>query len=31
LEKLDFMGFSVAGFGFSEKDDFPYHIFQRRN
>jgi len=29
LEKLDFMGFSVAGFVFSEKDDFPYPYFPK--
>lgn len=29
LEKLDFMGFSVVGFGFSEKSDFPFPYFPK--
>lgn len=29
LEKLDFMGFPVAGFGFSEKKDFPYPYYSK--
>ncbi len=27
LEKLAYMGFKVAGFGFSEKNDFPYTYY----
>ncbi|MBN3581863.1 glyoxylate/hydroxypyruvate reductase A [Algoriphagus aestuarii] len=29
LEKLSFMGFEVAGFGFSEKRDFPYSYYSK--
>ncbi|UZD23787.1 glyoxylate/hydroxypyruvate reductase A [Algoriphagus halophytocola] len=29
LEKLDFMGFPVAGFGFSEKKDFPFPYYSK--
>ncbi|TDQ18791.1 glyoxylate/hydroxypyruvate reductase A [Algoriphagus boseongensis] len=29
LDKLNYMGFSVAGFGFSEKSDFPYPYFSK--
>lgn len=29
LDKLDYMGFPVFGFGFSEKEDFPYPYFSK--
>lgn len=29
LDKLSFMGFEVAGFGFSEKENFPYPYFSK--
>lgn len=29
LEKLAFMGFDVVGFGFSEKEDFPYPYYSK--
>ena len=29
LEKLSFMGFEVAGYGFSEKKDFPYPYYSK--
>lgn len=29
LDKLNYLGFSVCGFGFSEKDNFPYSYFSK--
>jgi glyoxylate/hydroxypyruvate reductase len=29
LDKLNYMGFSVVGFGFSEKNDFPFPYYSR--
>ena len=29
LDKLNYMGFDVVGFGFSEKEDFPYPYFSK--
>lgn len=29
LDKLNYMGFSVCGFGFSEKEDFPYPYYSK--
>jgi glyoxylate/hydroxypyruvate reductase A len=31
LDKLNYLGFSVAGFGFSEKSDFPYPYFSKNS
>jgi len=31
LEKLTFMGFDVVGFGFSEKNNFPYPYYSKEN
>ncbi|NVK48206.1 MAG: glyoxylate/hydroxypyruvate reductase A [Cyclobacteriaceae bacterium] len=31
LEKLDFMGFPVVGFGYSDKKDFPYPYFSKKH
>ncbi len=31
LEKLDFMGFPVVGFGYSEKTDFPYPYYSKEH
>ncbi len=31
LDKLNYMGFEVAGFGFSEKTDFPYPYFSKNH
>lgn len=29
LDKLNYLGFSVSGFGFSEKEEFPYPYFSK--
>ncbi|MFN3996580.1 2-hydroxyacid dehydrogenase [Algoriphagus sp.] len=31
LDKLSYMGFSVFGFGFTEKDDFPHPYFSKNH